>query len=1466
MKIISWNIRGLNSRSKQKMLRDLIIAESPDILLLQETKCTSEDMDRMIPYCWKRGGVVSLDATGTAGGLAILWNTNTVLLSNFCATKWSITAEYRLIGSNRPGQITCVYGPATPGDKHAFLHSLTQTPNINQRDRWIIGGDFNIIRTLKEKKGGTRRLERDTNGFNNLIEELSLVDLDYNNGMYTWSNRRTGVQQVSCKLDRFLTSEAFLMEGVAMTSTILDLSGSDHWPIQLWVDIQATPGKKPFRFEQFWLDHPDFQQNIQKWWEQAAIPNGSKMYKFQQKLKNLKQKLKSWNKHTFGNIFDSQKELKQQMEEIQRKIRDQGLTEALKEQEMKVSQHLETRKKQEEILWKQKSRIVWLKEGERNTSFFHRTAIQRRHSNKITQLTSEDGAIIQSHEDLEKTLIAHFQHRLTEPIQNRGEAIQKITRHVPAIITEEQNAALLRPISIEEVDQALEDTPKCKAPGPDGFTSDFFHHCWPIIRQEVWEILEDSRATGQVLQALNATFITLIPKEGNALRPDQYRPIALCNVVYKLLTKVIARRLKPLLPAIISPEQSGYVEGRQIMDSVILAHEVIHSLQKTKRAGMLLKLDLSKAFDNLSWEFMQAMLTAFGFDHKWVSWILNLTSSAFFSLLINGVPSAPFSPSRGLRQGDPLSPFLFIIMTEGLSRSIHAALDSNRLTGLPLHGISPPLSHSQFVDDTLLMGSPTVREALSIQSILSSFSEASGLECNKAKSLIFFFNTPPQIQRHISALLGFKRSSLPSKYLGIPLIDNALKNSSWDPLLSSFAKRLSSWTFRALNLPSRLVLLKAVLQALPVYAFSALAAPSFILTAIKRIQRNFLWQGIAKEKKIALVSWDKICKPKKNGGLGLRDPGIMNKILSAKIWWRWLKHPREIWAKLWRKKYTPGMPENRLIRWNGDDQGSLIWTAAKQNRQLITQHAFWEIGNGKTALFWTDSWQQWPALEQEEWATDISAQAKQAGLIKVADYWQIPNTEATWRPWRVDREQMNVNRHINLTPLHAELEKRKIPKNEGHDILRWGYGTQGTFNTKEAYHLKTLSQLLPASQIWQKIWSTKHWPKITLFLWLISHSSVLTWDNLQKRGFLGPSLCILCGKNEETLNHLLNSCPFTSQIWDQAACIMRTSDRNRDSIMDTISNWRDSAFQSPVLNRIWQLLPGFILWNTWKERNRRLFKNISAPWQRCWLLCRRNILETIHLQSWSGSNTPCPPPEAHILLAWDLSLPPTNPTLPPRPSAPSSPSFWSPPPEDFFKLNFDGASKGNPGAAGYGVVIRDSRSHILAIGAGSLGHTTNNVAELWGLIKGLQLALSHNYTKLFVEGDSQLIIGLLRRLTNGANPESISPSWRLSHGLQTVAGLINPNRVIIPSHIRRKANQVADDLANLGTTWEGPDFLCIAEDDPHNPILHRCIQKARTVDYPPDGVLVRATRQHAEGDDGSGDVGAREHLVPPPEA
>lgn len=231
------------------------------------------------------------------------------------------------------------------------------------------------------------------------------------------------------------------------------------------------------------------------------------------------------------------------------------------------------------------------------------------------------------------------------------------------------------------------------------------------MKQEVRDVVEDSRRFGMILKSINSTFIVLIPKVEEANTPEKFRPIALCNVIYKIISKVIANRLKSILPSIISEEQSGYVEGRQILDNILLAQEMIHTLHTRKETGMLLQLDLSKAYDKVSWRYLEAILEAFGFCRQWISCILALIKSSRFSILVNGAPSEPFSPSRGIRQGDPLSPFLFVILMEGLRKIIAKKKAEGTIKGLQPFRAVPAKTHQQFVDDTMLHGIPTVKEA-----------------------------------------------------------------------------------------------------------------------------------------------------------------------------------------------------------------------------------------------------------------------------------------------------------------------------------------------------------------------------------------------------------------------------------------------------------------------------------------------------------------------------------------------------------------------------------------------------------------------------------------------------------------------------------------------------------------------------------------------------------------------------------
>jgi hypothetical protein len=223
--------------------------------------------------------------------------------------------------------------------------------------------------------------------------------------------------------------------------------------------------------------------------------------------------------------------------------------------------------------------------------------------------------------------------------------------------------------------------PKNKSPCPGGFTTDFYQAHWPILKGDIWVVVEDSKIHSNVLPSLNTTFLSLIP-EDKVEDSINFHPIALYNVIFKIITKFTANHLKPLLPSLISTKKTGCVEGRQILDYIILSYEVIHFVKTTKSPGMLLKLDISKAFNKLNWKYLQHTLNGFGFSQSYIKWVLSLTSSDFFFILINGSPSRTFSPSCDVRQGSPLSPFLFILMVEGLRRSIKTFVSKNKLKGI----------------------------------------------------------------------------------------------------------------------------------------------------------------------------------------------------------------------------------------------------------------------------------------------------------------------------------------------------------------------------------------------------------------------------------------------------------------------------------------------------------------------------------------------------------------------------------------------------------------------------------------------------------------------------------------------------------------------------------------------------------------------------------------------------------------
>ena len=244
-----------------------------------------------------------------------------------------------------------------------------------------------------------------------------------------------------------------------------------------------------------------------------------------------------------------------------------------------LQQESDYRCRQEETFWRQKSRINWIEEGERNTRFFDKSTMKHRAHNRIIKLLDTQGEELKTHKEMELVLLEHFKSIAMEILTDRSHSIKHFTKNIPKMVTREDNYNLNRPVTEEEVKEVIKEMHNGKAPGSDGFNVDFFKACWNIVKQDILNVVEDSRNNRTIWKVFNTSFISLIPKQDNDMTPYRFRPIALCNVVYKILSKVIENRLKPLLAKLVSQEQEGFVEGRKIMDNIIHAHEPIHTLK-----------------------------------------------------------------------------------------------------------------------------------------------------------------------------------------------------------------------------------------------------------------------------------------------------------------------------------------------------------------------------------------------------------------------------------------------------------------------------------------------------------------------------------------------------------------------------------------------------------------------------------------------------------------------------------------------------------------------------------------------------------------------------------------------------------------------------------------------------------------------------------------------------------------------
>ena len=366
--------------------------------------------------------------------------------------------------------------------------------------------------------------------------------------------------------------------------------------------------------------------------------------------------------------------------------------------------------------------------------------------------------------------------------------------------------------------------------------------------------------------------------------------------MYKLLAKVLANRLKGVLGVVISETQKAFVGGGQTQDSILIAIERVDSRLKSGLAGVICKLDIEKAYDHVNWDSLLYIMERMGFGSRWIGWIKACISTVRFSMIVNGSPSGFFGSTRGLCQGDSLSPLLFLLMV--WSRMLKQLENEGHIKGFkagPAKSNGVSISHLLFADDIILFCDVEPSQLMHIRMVLMCFEAVTGLKVNMRKSEM----VPVGEVANITALADFlccQVGSLPMTYLGAPLGSPFKALSIWNPILEKIEHKLAGWKRCYLSRGGRLTLLKSTLASFPTYYLSLFSVPVSVADRIEKIQHNFLWGGLGDEFKHHLVDWNTVCLPVAQGVLGVRKVVYVNKALGK---WLWRFGVEE--AHLWRR-------------------------------------------------------------------------------------------------------------------------------------------------------------------------------------------------------------------------------------------------------------------------------------------------------------------------------------------------------------------------------------------------------------------------------------------------------------------------------------------------------------------------------------------------------------------------------------
>ncbi|XP_021994822.1 uncharacterized protein LOC110891434 [Helianthus annuus] len=1174
--LATWNIRGLNRPLKQNEVRQVVKENGVSLCAILESHVDINKLDKVCSSVFRNWEWTSNGGYCDRGTRIIIgWDPDVFDIMVLAQTSQVIHVQMTIKSDKKVIFCSIVYASNSYITRRDLWSHLIRHKILVGNQPWILMGDFNSALNLEDKSMGSFNISASMRDFQECVNQLQVADIKSIGFHFTWTQKpKKGVGLLK-KIDRAMSNIQFVSDYPEAVAMFQPYRVSDHCPCILRINKTVRRKASSFKFANFLVYKPGYLDVVKNNWDLAI--SGVHQFRLVKKLRALKSPLRSLL-FKQGNLHKKVEELRGKLDAIQRDVEKDPFNENARREEVAATRAFQEACLDEERFLKQKSKVAWLRAGDANSKFFHLSLKSRNHRTRIEGITDVNGMFCEG-QAVPEAFVNFYETFLgsegdTSSVLSPEMFHNRLSRNVADF--------MVRSITVEEVKSAIFAIGNDKAPGPDGYTAAFFKSSWDIVGTDVTNAVMDFFNAGRLLQEINHTLIVLLPKMTTPATVKDFRPIACCNVIYKCISKILSDRLKVALNDIVSINQSAFVPGRKISDNILLTQELMHNYHKDYGPPRCaFKVDIQKAYDTVDWKFLEDVLLGFGFNQLMIKWIMLCVSTPSYSICVNGSVHGYFKGKRGLRQGDPISPYLFTLVMEVLTCQLQHASSIDSSFRFHNKCQRQRIINLCFADDLFLFARGDVRSVSCIMNALSQFSHMSGLIPNVQKSTSFFCNVPQHVKEAILGIMPFVEGELPVRYLGVPLISTRLLYKDCSILIERLEKRILNWKNRLLSFAGRLQLMLSVLSSMHIFWASVLILPARVIKELETKMRNFLWsQDTSFQRGKTKVSWNSICKPKYEGGLGLRRIQDVNKALMVSHIWSIITKRDSLWVQ-W-------IYSNRLRNsnfWECRIPSVCCWSWRKilQLRPIIRNFIWSKLGDGGMTSAWYDRWCECGPL-----AIFISPRIIHAAGFSIQDSVSNVWADGSWKwpeAWR------------DLFPVLIQLDTLRLTPNR-RDRLLWKDGDK-SFEYSSACVWDSIRARETEVEWGKVVWFSQCIPRHAFLMWLIMRRKLLTQDkilqwDLSRRKNMNMMCCLLCFENNDSLEHLFFECKFSTQIW--------LSVRDKVNMATVEPKWTDvinwllaRGASKSVFNYSSRLTVAASAYFIWQERNARLFKNQTRP-------------------------------------------------------------------------------------------------------------------------------------------------------------------------------------------------------------------------------------------------------------------------------